>query len=126
MADAPEAALAAGRAQSLVVRRYLTALERQRPGRGRRRTVGAIRGRLDRIEGELPAARSLRRLRLLQERSDLTAELEAMEGHGRVAELEDAFVSAAAAYGARKRISYARWRELGVTAAVLERAGVTR
>jgi hypothetical protein len=32
----------------------------------------------------------------------------------------------AAEYGQRKGISYAAWRELGVSPAVLKRAGITR
>jgi hypothetical protein len=35
-------------------------------------------------------------------------------------------VKAASAYSARKGISYAAWRELGVEAAVLKRAGISR
>ena len=37
-----------------------------------------------------------------------------------------AFVQAARPYGERKGISYAAWREAGVDAAVLKRAGVRR
>ena len=38
---------------------------------------------------------------------------------------EDAFVAVAAAYSRRHHIAYATWREVGVPAAVLRRAGVT-
>ena len=40
--------------------------------------------------------------------------------------LEDDFVAAAAPYGARKGITYAAWRQLGVDPAVLRRAGIKR
>ena len=40
--------------------------------------------------------------------------------------LEEAFVGAASEYSDRKGISYSAWRELGVPAAVLKRAGVKR
>ena len=39
-------------------------------------------------------------------------------------EEERAFVEAAAPYGERKGISYKAWREVGVPAAVLKRAGI--
>ncbi len=40
--------------------------------------------------------------------------------------LEEGFVSSAAGYSERKGISYAAWREAGVPAAVLKRAGISR
>lgn len=50
-----------------------------------------------------------------------------MEGSGvDVAERKEAFVNAAAAYGARRGISYTAWRAAGVPAAVLRRAGISR
>lgn len=41
-------------------------------------------------------------------------------------ELESMFVEVAAAYAAGKNISWAAWREMGVPAPVLRRAGITR
>ena len=41
-----------------------------------------------------------------------------------VAELEDGFVKAAAAYGRRHDITYEGWRQAGVDAEVLARAGI--
>jgi hypothetical protein len=40
--------------------------------------------------------------------------------------LEKDFVDAARSYSDRKGISYAAWRELGVSASTLRRAGVAR
>jgi hypothetical protein len=40
--------------------------------------------------------------------------------------IEDAFVKVAASYSARQGISYASWREVGVPAAVLKRAKISR
>ena len=40
--------------------------------------------------------------------------------------LEDEFVDAASGYSQRKGISYTAWRELGVPASVLKRAGIGR
>lgn len=50
-----------------------------------------------------------------------------MQGNGvDVAELEEAFVNAATAYGARRGITYSAWRAAGVPPAVLRRAGISR
>lgn len=120
------AALAEGRTQSAAVRRYLEALEAHKPKRGRKRTTDSIKGRLDKIEAELQEATSLRRLQLMQERTDLLDELNTTAATVDLSELEDAFVKAAKAYGDRKGISYTTWRDFGVPAAVLKRAGVSR
>lgn len=126
MSDEHKAALAEGRNQGRAVRRYLEALEAHKPRRGRKRTPESIQKRLRKIESELENADALKRLQLIQERLDLTAELETAEAKVDLSELEQGFVDAAAAYSARKGISYAAWRELGVDAAVLKRAGISR
>ena len=41
-------------------------------------------------------------------------------------ELENEFVGVAQAYGQRKGISYSSWRDVGVSAATLKRAGISR
>lgn len=43
-----------------------------------------------------------------------------------ISDLEDAFIEVAKGYGDRKGISYATWRDVGVSAATLKRAGVSR
>ena len=127
MSTAHKEAMAAGRAEGRVVKAYLDALQDQRPRRGRPRTADSIRARLSAIETELREAASLRRLQLLQERRDLEAELESKAGAGAdVATLEAEFATVAKTYGERKGIAYATWREMGVPAEVLGRAGITR
>ncbi len=126
MSDDHKAAMAEGRAQGRAVRSYLDALEAHRPKRGRRRTPESMRNRLAAIESALPGADPMGRLQLVQERMDLEAAVAAAETTVDLSELEDAFVGAAKAYGARKGISYAAWREVGVPAAILKRAGVSR
>jgi len=126
MSDEHKAALAEGRNQGRNVRRYLEALDTHKPKRGRKRTPESMQKRLDRIDGELAAADPLKRLQLIQERLDLKAELGATGEKVDLTGLEQEFVGAAAAYSARKKISYAAWRELGVEAAVLKRAGIRR
>src|SRR5215218_2823130 len=77
MSDDHKAALAEGRNQGRAVRRYLEALEAHRPRRGRKRTPESVRRRLARVETGLATAEPRRRLQLVQERIDLTAEREA-------------------------------------------------
>ena len=74
-----KAALAEGRTQSKAVRNYLEALEAHKPKRGRKRTPDSIKKRLDAIEVQIDSADPLKRLQLVQERMDLTAELANME-----------------------------------------------
>jgi hypothetical protein len=120
-------AMAAGRVEGRAVKAYLDALAGDRPRRGRPRTADSIRGRLAAISRELESATSLRHLQLLQERRDLEAELETKSGSGAdLPALEADFTAVAKAYGARKGIAYATWREMGVSADVLNRASITR
>lgn len=126
MSDAHKAALAEGRTQGRAVRRYLEALEAHKPKRGRKRTPESIRKRLDRIDVELADADPLRRLQLIQERLDLERELASTSSSVDLATLEAEFVEAALGYSQRKGISYQAWRELGVSAATLKAAGISR
>lgn len=124
MSDEHKAALAEGRNQGRSVRRYLEALDAHKPKRGRKRTAESMQKRLDRIDVELVAADPLKRLQLIQERLDLKTELETAGATTDLSGLEREFVDSASAYSARKGISYAAWRELGVDPAVLKRAGL--
>jgi hypothetical protein len=126
MTDEHKAALAAGRSESRVVKNYLDALDSNRPMRGRKRTPDSIKKRLAEIDASLPDADPLGRLNLVQERMDLHQELEAMGTKIDMGALEDDFVKVARSYSDRRGISYAAWREIGVDAAVLKRAGLTR
>ncbi len=127
MSDQHKAALAEGRDQGRAVRRYLEALEQNRPRRGRKRTRETVQRRLEAVDQRLAPADPLSRLHLIQERQDLETELAGMDGDGvDMAELEDAFLAVAALYGARRGITYAAWRAAGVAPAVLRRARITR
>jgi hypothetical protein len=122
-----KAALAVGREQGRMVKAYLEALERHRPTRGRKRTPDSISKRITRIDTEMEGADALRRLQLVQERMDLEGELARSGQRGTpVEDLQDAFIEVARDYSQRKGVSYAAWRELGVDASVLKRAGITR
>jgi hypothetical protein len=126
MSDEHKAALAQGRAEGRVVRDYLEALRSSKPKRGRKRTPESIQKRLDAIDAQLADAEPLAELKLVQERRDLQAELDSMGTTVDVGALESAFVKVAKGYSERQGISYASWREVGVEAGTLKRAGISR
>jgi hypothetical protein len=126
MSDQHKAALAEGRAHGRAIRVYLEALQANKPKRGRKRTPESIKKRLADIERDVSSATGLRRLELAQERIDLSRELSAGEGTVDLGSLEKDFVKAAKSYSERKGISYAAWREVGVPAATLKQAGISR
>jgi hypothetical protein len=126
MSDEHKAALAQGRAEGKAVRDYLEGLRSSKPKRGRKRTPDTIRKRLEQIEVDLLDANPLDELKLVQERHDLTKELESTGTTVDLGALEARFVEVARSYSQRQGISYASWREVGVEAAVLKRAGISR
>jgi hypothetical protein len=126
MSSTHKAALAQGREEGRVVRRYLEALELSRPKRGRRRTPETVGTRLRTVDDRLASAEPLARLHLLQEKADLEAELARASLTDDLGAFETAFVAVAATYGRRKGIGYGAWRAAGVSAAVLQRAGIIR
>lgn len=126
MSDDHKAALAKGRDQGSRVRTYLEALKANQPKRGRKRTPDSIKKQLSAIEIELPDASPAKELDLLQRRRDLQRELENFSDGTDLADLESQFVDVAAEYGSRKGIEYATWREFGVSAATLKKAGIGR
>lgn len=126
MSSDHKAALARGRDEGRAVRRYLEAIEHQRPRRGRRRTPESIKRRLAVVNEHLDDADALSRLHLLQERADLESELARVDAADDVAALEKAFTKVAKAYGERKGIGFNAWRAAGVSSVVLQRAGIGR
>jgi hypothetical protein len=126
MSDEHKAALARGRAEGKAVRDYLDALRANKPKRGRKRTPESIKKRLAAIDARLPDADALSELRMIQEKHDLEAELQSMDHAVDMSSIEVAFVNVAKAYSERQGISYAAWREVGVEASVLKKAGISR
>ena len=106
---------------------YLEALEKNRPRRGRKRTPESIKKRLSASSTRSSRdATALHRLQLVQEKMDLEKELEQLGAKVDLSALEAAFVKTAGKYAERKGISYAAWRQLGVSADTLKKAGITR
>jgi hypothetical protein len=126
MSEDHKAALAKGREEGRIVRRYLEALESTKPRRGRKRTPESIRKRLIAIDNALASADPLSRLHLVEERQRLEAELSHTGETVDLAALEKSFVKVARVYGERKGISYSAWRTVGVSASVLQQAKIPR
>jgi uncharacterized protein YicC (UPF0701 family) len=126
VSEAQKQAMAAGRADGRVVKRYLEALEQHRPTRGRKRTPESIQKRLASLDEAIPTADPLRRVALVQQRMDLEEELSRIGTTVDISEVEKEFTAVVKGYSERKGISYAAWREVGVSADVLKAAGISR
>ena len=108
------------------MRDYLAALRANKPKRGRKRTPDSIKKRIATIDDQLTTADPLSELRLVQEKRNLSDELASMDTQVDLGSLEASFIGVAASYSARQGISYAAWRDVGVPAAVLKQAGISR
>ena len=126
MTDEHKAALARGRAEGKAVRDYLEALRKNKPKRGRKRTPESIRRRLAAIDTQLRDADPMNELRYVQERRDLETELHTMGTAVDMSAIENEFIRVAKGYSERQGISYSAWREVGVQASVLKKAGIGR
>lgn len=126
MSNEHKAALEQGRAEGRAVRAYLEALRNSKPKRGRKRTPESIEKRLAKIDEALTDASAIEELQLVQERRDLEAEMAQLGDTVDMSGVEDEFVEVAKGYADRKGISYASWRDVGVPAATLKRAGISR
>lgn len=126
MSDEHKAALAKGRAQARAIKQYLRARETESK-RGPKLTPEKLRGRIDDLKQSIEEEGDpTRRLELIQQRMDDEERLSGIEETPDMEQLESDFVDVAKEYSDRKGISYSAWRELGVPAAVLKRAGVPR
>ena len=126
MSDEHKAANARARSENKAVSTYLEGLESNRPRPGRRRTAESMQKRIEAIGEALESATPIRRVQLVQERIDLERALSAPAEIADISDLEDGFADAAVSYSGRKGITYSAWREVGVPAAVLKRAGISR
>ena len=128
MTDEHKAAIAAGRIEAAAVRDYLEALESSKPKPGRRVSPETLAARKADIDAQVAASdlKPIQRLELMQDRRDIEAQLAAVADEPDMSTVEQGFITHAASYGTRKGIVYATWREFGVSAALLERAGITR
>lgn len=116
-------ALAQGRLEARSIKAYLNALDTRRPGRPV--TRDSLEQRLARVNSKLESeADSLRRLDLMQSKADIEQALSSAEKGSNLEELTKGFVAHAKSYSQRKGISYSTWRQFGVPADVLRKAGI--
>lgn len=123
MSDEHKAALAQGRKESRAIKAYLEALEARRPGRPV--SKDSLQKRLDKVNEKLGSTENpLETVDLIQSKLDIEKALAQVENAQDFAALESGFAENVASYSERKGVSYTAWREFGVPAAVLKKAGI--
>lgn len=125
LSDEHRAALSRGRVEGAAVRRYLETISSDG---GRRRSPDAIKAQLEKLNEELHSSELdvMRRLHALQRRRDLERDLAVASQNEDLESVEAAFVEHAANFSARHKLDYSTWREIGVPAGLLRKAGITR
>jgi hypothetical protein len=120
-------ALAEGRTMSATVDKYLAVINTPKK-RGRKVTKAALASRLAEARAQLRTATGVDKVLVAQEVRDLKTRLtQASAGDGvGLKQLEIAFVKIAKQFGDNRGIGYGAWRDAGVPAVVLKRAGVAR
>ncbi len=127
MSAAHKAALSEGRTMSATVDRYLSALNTPKR-RGRKVSKEALQHRLAVARERARSSSGVDRVVAAQEVRDLTRRLAAARSTGAVdiKSLEVAFVKVAKKFGENRGITYGAWRDAGVPADALRRAGIAR
>ncbi len=125
MSDDHKAALVKGRTESRAVKDYLNVLRDRKPGRPV--TMASLTDRLAKAAAAVDSEPDpLKRLDLIQTKLDLQDQLASYDQPTDTKAVEDAFIAVAARYSTRKSISYTAWRQVGVPAPVLAKAGIPR
>jgi hypothetical protein len=123
MSKEHKAALAQGRLEARSVKAYLASLGPKK--RGRPVSKDSLQKRISDIDSKLKTeANPLRRLDLMQSRAEAEQTLGTVGTGPDQEALAADFVKHARAYSDRKGSSYATWREFGVPADVLRKAGI--
>ncbi|HSF85838.1 MAG TPA: hypothetical protein VLG28_09320 [Acidimicrobiia bacterium] len=118
-------ALAQGRREARAIKSYLEALGSRRPGRPV--TPDSLRQRIERLDTKIATEKDpLRRVDLVQQRLDAADAQKRVSASADLDALEAGFIEYAESYSERKGITYAAWREAGVPASVLRKAGIGR
>jgi hypothetical protein len=116
-------ALAQGRLEARSVKAYLDALGHKK--RGRPVTKVSLEKKLSTIDSKLKSEPNpLKRLDLMQARADIEKAVGTIGNTVDPEELAAGFVAHAKSYSQRKGISYSTWRQFGVPAEVLRKAGI--
>ena len=120
-------ALAEGRTMSATVDRYLSAVNTPKR-RGRKVSKTALVERLADARIKAKSATGVDKVLAAQEVRDLQQRIASMNAASGadVKSLEAAFVKIAKRFGENRGIGYGAWRDAGVPAVVLKKAGVAR
>lgn len=127
LTTAHKKALAEGRTMSATVDRYLAALNIPKK-RGRRISPAMLEQRLTAARTQAKSASGLEKLTAAQAVRDLQARLAQAKttDSADITTLERDFVKVAKRFGEQRRISYGAFRDAGVSAVVLKKAGIAR
>jgi len=127
LSAAHKQALAEGRTMSAVVDRYLSAVNTPKR-RGRKVSKAALVQRLTESRAKAKSANGVDKVLAAQEVRDLEVRIANMDTAtgGDIKNLESAFVKIARQFGENRGIGYGAWRDAGVPAVVLKKAGVAR
>jgi hypothetical protein len=127
LSAAHKRALAEGRTMSATVDRYLAALNTPKR-RGRKVSRAALQQRLTDARSRAKSATGVDKVLAAQQVRDLDARIASLDmaGGDDLKSLEAAFVKIAKRFGQNRGIGYGAWRDAGVPAVVLKKAGVAR
>lgn len=127
LSAAHKRALAEGRTMSATVDRYLSAVNTPKR-RGRKVSKAALEQRLGVARTKARSATGVEKVLAAQDVRDLQLRIANMNvaSGGDVKSLEAAFVKIAKRFGENRGIGYGAWRDAGVPAVVLKKAGVAR
>ena len=123
MSDEHKRALAQGRTEARAIKAYLEALAARKPGRPV--TKESLEKRITTVNERIASTDNpLEVVDLIQSRLDIEKSLEQVQDEVQIDVLEGGFLANAASYSERKGVTYTAWREFGVPAAVLRKAGI--
>jgi hypothetical protein len=127
MSAAHKQALAEGRSMSLTVDRYLAVVNTPKR-RGRKVSRATLESRLAGARERAKTATGVDKVLAAQDIRDLEGKLSQLDSASGtdLKTLEAAFVKIAKKFGENRGIGYGAWRDAGVSAQVLRRAGVAR
>jgi hypothetical protein len=127
LSAAHKRALAEGRTMSATVDRYLSAVNTPKR-RGRKVSKSALQQRLVDARTKAKSATGVDKVLAAQEVRDLHARIANLDtgSGGDMKILEAAFIRIAKRFGGNRGIGYGAWRDAGVPAVVLRKAGVAR
>ena len=124
MTDDHKAALAQGRTEARALKAYLAVATTPKK-RGRPVTRASLEDRIATLDEKAQTEDDpLARVELIQARIDAQKSLDDLGTAADLEALEAGFTEYAAAYSDRKGITWTAWREAGVPAATLRKAGI--